>query len=44
MATKTPGFSVSRGTQYEMTREAAVSWFGVTMMYFIQYLRKSVVS
>lgn len=35
---KTPGLTTSRGTQYWMTSAAAVSWFGVTMMYLNQYL------
>lgn len=36
---KTPGFTVSRGTQNWMTSAPAVSWFGVMMMYLNQYLR-----
>lgn len=38
MAIKTPGLMTLRGTQYWMTSAAAVSWFGVTMMYLNQYL------
>ena len=36
MAIQTPGLTLSAGNQNCMTREAAVNWFGVMMMYLNQ--------